>query len=211
LISTWVEKGIFSTYNNNKEQSSDDQLNLNDLKAILLNSIDDFDWETRCACVDVLTAIIRVNLDPVFKEWRSVFVVELFNEVIRKGIQDCEFKVQERMLHCLRILQGETGDSETGIVTGQNETIKMDISYKKDGHFENIEELIAFISQRQTQQHDKVFTSDRLRHLMTSCDFGRLILDLKEMDEMVKEDPVSFMEDIVASAKKADENLLDCY
>ena len=202
LISTWVENRIFTIDKNKKDSACGENLNLVDFKAVLVNSIDDFDWEIRCACVGVLEAIFRASFD-------LPFIVDIFNSVIRKAVQDCEFKVQEMALHCLYVLQTESKDwVETGNVTVTiNGHCNGAIEEKTENHFQNMEELTAYLSARK----DTEFDSDGLRHLMSSCDFEQLISGLKEMDEMVKEDPVSFMEDIVASARKADENLLDCY
>ena len=187
LLSFWVKSQEFVCFGDDETCKS----NLSDLKCILANGICDFDWETRCACVNVLTALVEICEATNCENVLELFT-EIYENVVRKALQDCEFKVREVTLLCLQRLKKLVG--LTGFKNGLGESPKHSI--------ENFDNVIS---------RDEKINSDWLRHLVTSWDFEELLKNLIEMDEKVRWDPISFLDDIIASAKKADENLLDCY
>eukprot|EP00111_Clytia_hemisphaerica_P019507 TCONS_00057518-protein len=160
-----------------------DQSNVADSTTILTNAALDFDWEIRYACLDVVLTIIKQDETGLLD-----FVFEIFNDVIMLGLKDAEYKVRTKTLECLKEFQIQL------LATQQhNSNILMELPLYNESGFE-------------------ILTIDALRHFVTSYNFHKALDDVTEMDENVKDDCVSFMQDILYSAKKADDNLLiDCY
>ena len=191
LLSTWVCHGIFDQSNvvdgvfeqSNVANGVFDQSNIAELTQILTNAISDFDWEIRSACFNVLfTIITKLQIGALD------FVHEILNDVIMLGLKDTEYKVRTKVLECLKEMQ-------VGLFAAQqhNSDLLKELPLNGESSFE-------------------VSTIDELRQFLTSYNFKKALHDLTEMDVKVKDDSVSFMQDILFSAKKADNNLLiDCY
>ena len=163
-----------------------------DIKDILVNAVCDFDWETRLACLNVLLVIVRTH-----GEKSTEFCASIFDSVVGRSVLDVEINVQKKALLCLYKLQQQLKSYV------ETETTK---HAKQHNTMDELKELILHYIKENN------FCDDTLKRFVASFDFGELLLCLTAMDEYVQLDSVSFMDDILASVHKKDENLLiDCY
>ena len=187
LISSWVERKLFVI---DEEQEEDNTLKLRHVETILTNAVDDFDWETRLACLHLLLVIVRTHQE------KSVgFCCSIFDRVVSKSSFDVEVKVKEKTLQCLHELQR--------CLKSNDEKVQQLVK---------IENMEQFKTRFFEYQKEEKWCLETLRSFLSLFDFSRLLESLRAMDEHVQQNAVSFMDDILASVHKKDANLLiDCY
>ena len=184
LISVWVEQKLFVVVQNEEKNT----LKLSIIERILKNAIIDFDWETRLSCVHILLVIAQTH-----GEKSLGFFCSIFDFVIHKSLFDVEMKVQEQTMQWLHKLQ-----------------CNLDHVKMTEPKISNILEFKTHLEEY--QKNGEKYCIETLRRFVLLFDFSRTIDNLEAMDEYVQNDSVSFMDDILSSVNKKDENLLvDCY
>lgn len=207
LIKAWVECDVISLHpqkSNTSVEKIEERLHVSRVQPILNNGAEDFDWETRRKCTDIIRAAfvtIRSYANDVRQVGESLqCLCDVFNETLAKLVRDCEYKVKLELVYCLQelktsamsLLKGTSG------ILDSMEPLTMDV-----GTFESFEFFM--------RNDMRGIKTDRLCDHLRKIDFDAVTKDLKEMDDTVRHNPCSFLEDIIASAEQKDENLLDCY
>ena len=199
LIKAWVECDVIS-FHPIKSECDDNQIQISRVQDILTNAVQDFDWETRRKCTDILrAAVITIRKCSTSVHRQSIqCLCDVFHGTLSKLVRDCEYKVKLELVYCLQELKINavviTEDVPTEAVTEKTIEVK---TYD------------AFEFFVRNDMRDVKF--EQLRHCLECIDFDAVMKDLKEMDDTVRNNPCSFLEDIIASTKQGEGNLLDCY
>lgn len=199
LIAAWIDYDIIAEPIKNEDVAEHKHvLSLSSIKNILINASQDFDWETRRKCNDVIMAIMmKVRRFPTKAYAFNILQVVWrdFYDVLVRLISDCEYKVKLELVRCFQELRNTLAN--TRFIDCKNEQ-------------EHITEVKTF---EDFAQLVKTYDIERqgVSSIIQNIDFGGVGDSLKEMDDLVRNNICSFLEDIISSAKQTDANLLDCY
>jgi len=165
---------------------------------ILRNGSCDFDWEVRKLTFSAWTDMANV-VSEATQNVKGIFLDLLcgsnFALMLCNGICDCEYLVKIEAFKCLTYIKSNFQDTFTDMNRSPNLT--MTISNMTE--YENI--LLSY----------KDMDRNVFENLLGKIDLENLANDLDVLDIKVSSDPLSFIQDVIASAKQSEANLLDCY
>ncbi|XP_047143519.1 uncharacterized protein LOC101238609 isoform X1 [Hydra vulgaris] len=163
---------------------------------ILQNCANDLDWEVRKLNIILWTSVIsRIEKNAFAINDFLDFVIENnFILIILLTLCDVEYAVQIESLKCLRLLQRPFINDK-----------KFDLSESFNYNVKSLEEFETYLKTMDLSTRKNIVS------FIKRLDLDLLLMDVNVLDDTVKSDPVSFLEDIISSAKENDSNLLDCY
>ena len=123
------------------------------------------------------------NMKELFQLLFDMGALNILNEVLN----DCDVMVCEKALEVLASLQNIANPE--GMYNEQ--------SIKTSWEFQ--------------ESLGKSFDCEKFKDVLRSADFPSLTQSNEAADNLVRSDPVSFIQDIILAASHQDENLLDCY
>lgn len=203
LIEGWIERDVISvqTIDTPAISSTDNRMYMSRVQDILANSVQDFDWETRRKCTDVIKAVVIATRRHSAGENSLQCLIDVFHGALAKLVCDCEYKVKLELVQCVHELKTSMVFLMSKITTELKEEEEVQTM-----NIKTFDEFQHFV----TSSMQKV-EIPRLSHLLQCIDFSAVTMDLKVMDDTVRNNPCSFLEDIIASAEQIEGNLLDCY
>ena len=161
---------------------------------ILKNCANDLDWEVRKLNIILWTAVISRVDKSVINDFTDFLIQENFISLILLTLCDDEYAVKIESIKCLRCLRT--------LIINEKQV------YDKDSINNSVTTIEEF---ENSFKKLGLLNGNNIIHFFKSLDLDSLLLDINILDDTVKSDPQSFLEDIISSAKESDSNLLDCY
>lgn len=174
---------------------SDDQASV--IKTCLINILEngsrDFDWEVRkltfMLWADMATVISERSEE---KDFFIDYVIDNnFALILCNGICDCEYLVKVEAFKCLVNIKDKF------ILKGNMNSSSLDIQ--------------SITKYEETLNSIKTMNRSDFVEFLANTDFNEVGKQIDTLDVTVTTDPVSFIQDVIASARQSEANLLDCY